>query len=189
MSKRRRHFPRLQTTTTGRKELFTQPYWVMKYSVFEAPCPRFLQQEPECEEERKDAHPAASVRSSSLWRCVQELGPPSARGCCCCCRLIYSCSNQRTGDSLTLLNDSLQVHSVQLLVTSLLTFVLLTVCCHSTDKPVHPFYCRGLQLHCLLLLHRQLMKCYNVVRWRKAWRSLNFSGCCFHDLKATLEFQ
>ena len=47
------------------KKLFTQPYGVMKYSVFEAPCPRLLQQEPERQQEGEDAHPAAAAAAAA----------------------------------------------------------------------------------------------------------------------------
>lgn len=40
-------------------KIVTQPYWIMKYSVYEAPCLRLLQQEPECRKKNKHAHPAA----------------------------------------------------------------------------------------------------------------------------------
>lgn len=66
-------------------QIFTQPYWIMKYSVFVAPCLRLLQQEAECPEESEEAHLAVfSVQCAAVLS-----------RCCLCCSFI--CASNAAG--------------------------------------------------------------------------------------------
>lgn len=59
------------TATKTRDQFLTEPYGVVKYSVFEAPSLRLFEQEAQGPEESEEPHPAAAPS-----RCFQELAPP-----------------------------------------------------------------------------------------------------------------